>query len=61
VSNYLLWQISYAELFVTDVLWPDFSREDLHRAVREFAGRDRTFGGLGAGGRGGGTGTRTDD
>ncbi len=46
VSNYLLWQISYAELHVTDVLWPDFGVEDLHKAVRDFAGRSRRFGGL---------------
>jgi undecaprenyl diphosphate synthase len=46
VSNYLLWQISYAELHVTDVLWPDFSVEDLHRAIRDYAGRSRRFGGL---------------
>jgi undecaprenyl diphosphate synthase len=47
VSNYLLWQISYAELHVTDVLWPDFGIADLHAAIRDFAGRTRKFGGLG--------------
>ncbi len=47
VSNYLLWQISYAELHVTDVLWPDFGVAELHAAVRDFAGRTRKFGGLG--------------
>jgi len=46
VSNYLLWQISYAELHVTDVLWPDFSVADFHAALRDFAGRRRRFGGL---------------
>lgn len=46
VSNYLLWQISYAELHVTPVLWPDFGVADLHAAVRDFAGRSRRFGGL---------------
>ncbi len=46
LSNYLLWQISYAELFVTERLWPDFSVSDLHQAVRAYAGRNRTFGGL---------------
>ena len=46
VSNYLLWQISYAELFVSDVLWPDFSVADLHEAIRSFAGRNRRFGAL---------------
>ena len=46
VSNYLLWQISYAELHVTDVLWPDFDRGQFHAAIRDFAGRSRRFGGL---------------
>jgi undecaprenyl diphosphate synthase len=46
VSNFLLWQISYAELYVTDVLWPDFRREHLHAAIREYARRERRFGGL---------------
>ena len=46
VSNYLLWQISYAELVVSDVLWPDYRKEDLYAAIREFAGRNRRFGAL---------------
>ncbi len=46
VSNFLLWQISYAELVVTDTLWPDFGVESLHDAIRAFAARDRRFGGL---------------
>jgi undecaprenyl diphosphate synthase len=46
VSNYLLWQISYAELFVSDVLWPDFGEQDLHEAIRAFAARNRRFGAL---------------
>ena len=46
VSNYLLWQISYAELFVSDVLWPDFGVEDLHGAIRAFSQRNRRFGAL---------------
>lgn len=46
VSNYLLWQISYAELFVTDVLWPDFRAEHLQAAMLDFARRQRKFGGL---------------
>jgi undecaprenyl diphosphate synthase len=46
VSNYLLWQISYAELFVSDVLWPDFGVEDLHGAIRAFSRRNRRFGAL---------------
>lgn len=46
VSNYLLWQISYAELHVTDVLWPDFGAGHLHTAVCDYASRTRKFGGL---------------
>ncbi len=46
ISNFLLWQISYAELFVTDVHWPDFNTEIMAHAIRVYAGRDRRFGGL---------------
>jgi undecaprenyl diphosphate synthase len=46
VSNYLLWQISYAELHVTEVLWPDFTLAHLHRALADFACRERRFGGV---------------
>ncbi|HZL38152.1 MAG TPA: isoprenyl transferase [Tepidisphaeraceae bacterium] len=46
VSNYLLWQISYAELFVSPVLWPDFGTDNLHEAIREFSRRNRRFGAL---------------
>ena len=46
VSNFLLWQISYAELWVTDVCWPDFTEAHLDAALAAFAARDRTFGGL---------------
>jgi undecaprenyl diphosphate synthase len=46
VSNYLLWQISYAELWVSPVLWPDFGVAELHEALRAFAGRNRRFGAL---------------
>jgi undecaprenyl diphosphate synthase len=46
VSNFLLWQISYAELYVTDTFWPDFGRPQLHEAIRDFARRRRRFGGL---------------
>jgi len=46
VSNYLLWQISYAELYVSEVLWPDFGIPDLHGALRAFAARNRRFGAL---------------
>lgn len=44
LSNYLLWQISYAEIWVTDVLWPDFGREELDAALNSYAGRNRRFG-----------------
>ena len=46
ISNYLLWQISYSELWITEKFWPDFSIEDFHQAIRDFANRDRRFGGL---------------
>ncbi len=46
VSNYLLWQISYAEIYVTDALWPDFTRAHLHEAIRAYAARERRFGAL---------------
>ncbi|XZE55606.1 polyprenyl diphosphate synthase [Planctomycetaceae bacterium SH139] len=49
VSNFLLWQISYAELWVTERLWPDFNRDDLLAAIADFSARDRRFGGLGDG------------
>jgi len=44
ISNYLLWQISYAEFYVADVCWPDFSVEEYHKALRNYASRNRTFG-----------------
>jgi undecaprenyl diphosphate synthase len=47
VSNFLLWQIAYSELYVTDTLWPDFNRTDLLRAILDYQKRDRRFGGLG--------------
>ena len=46
ISNFLLWQVSYSELYFTPVLWPDFSSEELEKAVFWFTGRDRRFGGL---------------
>ncbi|MBI3863132.1 MAG: isoprenyl transferase [Planctomycetia bacterium] len=46
ISNFLLWQISYAELWVTQKCWPEFRRPDLIDALRDFASRDRRFGGL---------------
>ena len=47
VSNFLLWQIAYAELYVTETLWPDFTRAELLRAILDYQKRDRRFGGLG--------------
>jgi undecaprenyl diphosphate synthase len=46
ISNFLLWQIAYTELWITPTLWPDFSPPDLYRAVAEFQGRTRRFGGV---------------
>ena len=46
VSNFLLWQISYSELWVTETLWPDFRGDDLLDACRAYAARERKFGGL---------------
>ena len=46
VSNFLLWQISYAELWITQKCWPEFRRPDLLDALRDYASRDRRFGGL---------------
>lgn len=46
ISNFLLWQISYGELYFTPVLWPDFTEAELQKAVDWFTGRDRRFGGL---------------
>ncbi|MBL9091070.1 MAG: isoprenyl transferase [Planctomycetaceae bacterium] len=45
-SNYLLWQISYAEFWVTEICWPEFREAELHAAIRDFANRNRKFGGL---------------
>jgi undecaprenyl diphosphate synthase len=46
ISNFVLWEMAYSELVFTDVLWPDFRREDLYRAIDEFQHRDRRFGGV---------------
>jgi undecaprenyl diphosphate synthase len=47
ISNFLLWQISYAEIWVTDKCWPEFDEPTLHDAIRAYASRNRRFGGLG--------------
>jgi undecaprenyl diphosphate synthase len=44
VSNFLLWQIAYSELYFTDVLWPDFRKKDLHEAIISYQKRERRFG-----------------
>lgn len=46
ISNFLLWQSAYAELYFTDVLWPDFGEKDLKTAIDEYAQRNRRFGGV---------------
>lgn len=46
ISNFLLWQIAYSELYVTDTLWPDFGRAELLEAIADYQRRDRRFGGL---------------
>lgn len=46
ISNFLLWQIAYAELYVTETLWPDFTRTELLEAISEYQNRERRFGGL---------------
>lgn len=47
LSNFLLWQCAYAEIYVTDVLWPDFGKGDLFKALLHYQNRDRKFGGVG--------------
>ena len=46
VSNFLLWQLAYAEMYFTDVLWPDFSPEEFDRALSWYIETDRRFGGV---------------
>ena len=46
ISNFLLWQVPYCEFVFTDVLWPDFRRENLYDAIREYQGRERRYGGV---------------
>jgi undecaprenyl diphosphate synthase len=61
ISNFLLWQIAYAELYITDTLWPDFSRTDLLLAISEYQKRDRRYGGLSAAPPNGTAGRAADD
>ena len=44
ISNYLLWQIAYSELYFCDTYWPDFMEEDLHKAIEDYQSRQRRFG-----------------
>lgn len=46
LSNYLLWQLAYTEIYVTDCLWPDFNREELEKAIVQYNSRERRFGGV---------------
>lgn len=46
LSNFLLWQLAYAEFYVTDVLWPDFTKDELVKAIEQYNNRDRRFGGV---------------
>jgi undecaprenyl diphosphate synthase len=50
VSNFLLWQISYAEIYVTETLWPDFRKAAYLKALEDYSGRDRRFGRVGSDG-----------
>jgi undecaprenyl diphosphate synthase len=49
LSNFLLWQVAYSEIWVTDTLWPDFTQNDLFQAILDFQKRERRYGGLGLG------------
>ena len=44
ISNFMLWQVAYTELFISSVLWPDFGRRELYEAILDFQNRDRRFG-----------------
>jgi undecaprenyl diphosphate synthase len=46
ISNYLLWQIAYSELYFSPVTWPDFTKEELMKAIEDYNNRDRRFGGV---------------
>jgi undecaprenyl diphosphate synthase len=46
ISNFLLWQVAYSEIHVTDICWPDFDGAALDNALRDFASRDRRFGAI---------------
>jgi len=46
ISNFLLWQIAYSEIYFTEVLWPDFHKKELIKALKAYESRDRRFGGI---------------
>jgi len=46
ISNFLVWELAYTEIYVTEVLWPDFRRQNLADAIREFQSRERRFGSI---------------
>jgi undecaprenyl diphosphate synthase len=46
LSNFMLWQLAYAEFYITDVLWPDFTKEELVKAIEQYNSRDRRYGGV---------------
>ncbi len=46
ISNFLLWQLAYSEIYVTDVLWPDFDKNEFFKAIIDYQSRDRRFGGI---------------
>jgi undecaprenyl diphosphate synthase len=47
ISNFLIWQLAYTEIYITDVLWPDFRRNEVYRAIENYQGRERRFGKIG--------------
>ena len=46
ISNFLLWQLAYAEIYITDVLWPDFTKIEFLKAIKDYQSRNRRFGGI---------------
>ncbi len=48
ISNFLLWQIAYTEIYVTDTLWPDFTKDELFSIIQTYQQRERRFGGVGS-------------
>ena len=46
ISNFLLWQLAYSEIYITDVLWPDFNKDEFLKAIIDYQSRNRRFGGL---------------